>query len=116
MSGDQEVVQYRGEIMPLISLARFFDATAARKDVEVLQVVVFSHEGQSVGMVVDRIIDIVEEIVTVKSDARRRGIVGKAVVSERVTDMLDVDGIIRAYISEKDFNQTAALAASSGGE
>lgn len=116
VSGDQEVVQYRGEIMPLISLARFFDPTAVRKDVEVLQVVVFSHEGQSVGMVVDRIIDIVEEIVTVKSDARRRGVLGKAVVSERVTDMLDVEGIIRATLAEEEFNQPAALAASSGGE
>ncbi len=116
VSGNQEVVQYRGEIMPLISLARFFDPAAVRDDVDTLQVVVFSHQGQSVGMVVDRIIDIVEELVTVKSDAHRRGIVGKAVVSDRVTDMLDVEAIIRASQAEDEPNQPAALAAASGGE
>ena len=111
ISGGQEVVQYRGEIMPLISLRSFFGKESSREGVEILQVVVFSYEGQSVGMIVDKIIDIVEELVTIKNDAHQHGIVGKAVIDERVTDMLDVDGIIQTSLASNT-EQTALIAAS----
>ncbi len=99
-SGDQEVVQYRGEIMPLIFLSRIFgeeisEGTAGVK--ETMQAVVYTHNGKSVALVADRIVDIVEETVTVKRNSRRHGTVGTVVLQGKVTDLLDAEGIVKEH-------------------
>ncbi len=96
-SGLQEVVQYRGQILPLIDLAKYLPRDgAARASSDPLQVVVYSEAGRSVGLVVEKIADIVQQALTVKRDAGRDGILGSAVIQDKVTDILDVAGIIRA--------------------
>ncbi len=96
-SGGQEVVQYRGQILPLIPIARFLSpAEAAATPADPMQVVVYSELGRSVGLVVGKINDIVHEAITVRRESRRNGISGSAVIQNRVTDLLDVPGIIRA--------------------
>jgi len=102
-SGGREVVQYRGEIMPLIRLASSESAGGEENEKESLQVVVYHDRGRSVGLVVDQIMDIVEELVTVKSDYQRGNFMGTAVVQGRVTDILDV----RAAIESVDPNYLA---------
>jgi two-component system chemotaxis sensor kinase CheA len=63
-AGTQEVMQYRGQIIPLVRLSQIIPATS---DAEMLasassiQVVVYSEGKRTVGLIVDRIIDIVEE-------------------------------------------------------
>jgi two-component system chemotaxis sensor kinase CheA len=108
-TGTQEVAQHRGHIMPLVRLSRVLagcekPATGAPEGT--LQVVVYSEAGQSVGLVVHRIVDIVDEALVVQSPAVRRGIVGSSVVQKRVTDLLDVPGIVRDIIP--GFAQSAA--------
>ncbi len=93
-SGDQDVVQYRGEIMPLIYLSDVFGGM--RPETEEMQVIVYSAQGRSVGVVVGEIIDIVEEMVTVKQGSGGQGVLGSAVVHGKVTDLLDVEGVIRS--------------------
>ena len=61
-----------------------------------LQVVVYSEQGRSVGLVVERILDIVEETLGEKLRGGRPGILGSAVIAGKVTDLLDVHGVIRA--------------------
>lgn len=97
-SGRQRVVQYRGQIMPLIMIDEFVDRSSTPTEVtaEFLQVVVHSDRGRSVGLVVTKISDIVHEVLTVKRSAAREGILGSAVIQDRVTDLLDLEGIIRA--------------------
>lgn len=96
-SGGQEVVQYRGCILPLIQIASFLpEGAQAAALADPVQVVVYSEQGRSVGLVVGRISDIVEEALTVKRDVRREGIAGSAVIQNKITDLLDVPGIIRA--------------------
>ena len=96
-SGSQEVVQYRGQILPLIHLAQYLPDTAPLPTpADPVQVVVYSGAGRSVGLVVGKINDIVHEALTVKRDSSRDGILGSAVVQDKVTDLLDVVGIIRA--------------------
>ena len=102
-SGGREVVQYRGEIMPLVRLASSESAGGEENEKESLQVVVYRDRGRSVGLVVDQIMDIVEELVTVKSDYQRGNFTGTAVVQGRVTDILDV----RAAIESVDPNYLA---------
>jgi len=106
-SGAQDVVQYRNEIMPLISLSQFFSDTAAPA-ADPRQVVVFAEAGRSVGLVVDRILDIVQEHVVVQRKSTRPGVIGSAVIQQRVTDLLDVHAVMRA--ADPAFFETAGAA------
>ena len=106
-AGDQDVVQYRGQILPLIQISKFLSqAEPPTAQLDPMQVVVYSEQGRSVGLVVGQINDIVEAVLTVKRDAPRRGIAGSAVIQDKVTDLVDVAGIIRA--AEPNFYSTAA--------
>ncbi len=63
-AGDCDIVQYRGRIMPLIRIAevlRLPQSAPSNNDSGLTQVVVYSEDGRSVGLVVERILDIVEE-------------------------------------------------------
>lgn len=93
-AGDLEVVQYRGEIMPLIRLSRLLGAGEGDPK-ERIQVVVHSDGRRRVGLVVDHILDIVEETLSVQRMGARGGICGSAVIQQRVTELLDLDGILR---------------------
>ncbi len=98
-SGDLEVVQYRGEILPLVSVADFFETPAAPAD-QPRQVIVFSEGGRSIGLIVRQILDIVSESLTVSRAATRPGVLGSAVVQQRVTDLLDVHAVIASALPE----------------
>jgi len=65
-------------------------------DEQKIQVVVYADQGRSVGLVVDRILDITHEKVKVKQQMGRQGTLGSVIVQGRVTELLDVKGIIRA--------------------
>ena len=99
IAGGREVVQYRGQIMPLIRISEVLGnppaerATAAPPS---LHVVVYADQGRSVGLVVDRILDIVEESFVVQPQHGRTGVLGSAVIQKRVTDILDVAGVVAA--------------------
>lgn len=93
-SDQHEVIQYRGDIMPLVRLADLLggglptsNATAA---VETLQVIVVAHGDRHIGVVVDRIIDIVESTVNAANRTRPGLLLGATVIQGRVTDLLDV--------------------------
>jgi len=95
-AGNSQVVQYRGEIMPLVDVVQALggcltaDADAAR------QVVVYSLGGRSYGLVVEHIVDILESDVKLHRTSNQPGILGSAVVQKRVTDFLDVAALVAA--------------------
>lgn len=91
--GNQAVVQYRGEIMPLLRLNEFFGMSSSTEEGP-LQVIVYSQNNRSVGLVVDRILDIVEEQISVERDVTRRGVKRSIVVHGKVTQVLDLEAII----------------------
>ncbi len=107
----RDVVQYRGAILPLISLSREILGEKARESDAPLQVIVYSEQGRSIGFVVEQILDVVEEVVSVRSQASRDGLLGSVVVQGRVTDLLDVHGIIRRTDSTFFDRKQAARAA-----
>lgn len=101
-AGDREVMQYRGQIMPLVRLAEVLpDGDGAGEPAPVegsIHVLVYSGEGRAVGLVVDRIVDIVEEHAAVEPLGRRAGVLGSFVAQHRVTELLDVPAIIREAV------------------
>ncbi len=90
----QEVVQYRGQILPLLRLSTLLGVECSDSQ-DPLQVIVYTEQGRSVGLVVDRILDIVETTVQTKPGIRRKGVIGSTVIQQRVTDLLDVREVIR---------------------
>jgi len=98
-SGGTPAVQYRDRILPLVSIAAhlgFAGATAIEADDDrLLQVVVHSAGDRSIGLVVERILDIVEEVVRIQRPSPTAGVIGSAVVQSRVTEVLDVDTFVR---------------------
>jgi two-component system chemotaxis sensor kinase CheA len=61
-----------------------------------LQVLVLNHDGQAFGLVVDRILDIVEDRANVRSAATRPSVLYSVVIGDRVTEMLDIPAILRS--------------------
>lgn len=94
-AGGHEVVQYRGAILPLLWLSRLLGAPPQPDSGGPLQVVVYADRGQRVGLVVDCVLDIVEETITLEPPIESGDLLGSAVIQGRVTDLLDVRSLIR---------------------
>jgi two-component system chemotaxis sensor kinase CheA len=104
MSGNQWVTQYRGQILPLVRLAGVLEERRHRlralqalpaADAGPLQVLVLNHEAWSFGLVVERILDIVEARADVRSKATRPAILYSVVIGERVTELLDIPALLQ---------------------
>ncbi len=93
--GNREVVQYRGAILPIVRLDRHLGAYG-ESDREVLEVIVYADAGRSVAIVVEEILDIVDGEAAIRSDIDDIGLLGSAVLGERVTELLDVRAAILA--------------------
>jgi two-component system, chemotaxis family, sensor kinase CheA len=84
-SNDHPVVQYRGKLMPIVTLDPSFELRQdGRKPI-----LVFAERDHVLGLVVDEIIDIVEESLHVELTADRPGLVGSALVAGKATDIID---------------------------
>ncbi|OUW16745.1 MAG: hypothetical protein CBD18_06285 [Opitutales bacterium TMED158] len=94
-TGSHEVVQYRGQIMTLLRVSDFLDLDGTAEETDVVQVIVYSEDGRSVGLIVDRISDIVEESIAVQRESSSQGLVGSAVIQDKVTELLDVPDLVR---------------------
>jgi two-component system chemotaxis sensor kinase CheA len=101
-SGGEWVMQYRGKILPLIRLDVVLEERRTRLrhpkqgvTPDPMQVLVCNDEGRTLGIVVERILDIVEDRAEVKSPAAREGILCVVVINERVTELLDIPALQR---------------------
>ncbi len=91
------VVQYRGQILPLVPLTEILGGCPPDFDsLDPVPVIVFGDGRQIAGVVVDQIVDIVEEAVTVRRSAQHSGLLGSAVIGGRVTDFVDLNAIFEA--------------------
>jgi two-component system chemotaxis sensor kinase CheA len=97
-AGGRQVVQYRNRILPLVPLREVLESGGGDQDqpADPVQVVVFNDGERSVGLVVDQILDVAEEAVTVRQQSARKGLLGSAVVGKRVTDFLDLNYVLEA--------------------
>ena len=79
------VVQYRGQLMPLVAVSRGVEIAKEGRQ----SILVFSDRDRSMGLVVDEIVDIVESRLKVELKAEAEGIIGTAIIGERATDVID---------------------------
>jgi two-component system chemotaxis sensor kinase CheA len=106
-TGDAEVIQYRGEILPLVRVFQVLPERrrnprnpAAGVPEGVLPVVVHRHGSRQVGLVVGRIVDTVEEPMHLQKAASRAGIKGCLVIGGKVSEILDVEAVVRTIIPD----------------
>jgi two-component system chemotaxis sensor kinase CheA len=102
-TGTSFVVQYRGEILPLIDVAQVLeksDSSWAAGNAASVQVVVYAGPRGHVGLIVGQIVDIVEETIVTRARAKRDGVLFSAVIQGRVTEFIDIEGIIRTVDPE----------------
>ena len=85
ISHSEHMVQYRGQLMPLIP----FNADHQWKAEGRQAVLVFSEKDRSMGLVVDDIVDIVEDRLKVEISSDHDGLIGSAVIDGRATDVID---------------------------
>ena len=93
-SGSAEVVQYRGGLLPLVRLAPAIGLPDTSEGRENMSVVVHELGDRAVGIVIDRVLDVVDTAVASSPVGNRPGVTGTAVVQDRVTDLVDLDSIV----------------------
>ena len=91
-SNGRWVVQYRGQLMPLINIdpGQVMAADGARQPV-----LVFQDDEHSMGLMVDQIVDIVEARLNVELGAELPGRIGSAVVAGQATEIIDTGYYLR---------------------
>jgi two-component system chemotaxis sensor kinase CheA len=101
VADQQEVVQYRGQILPLVRLGRVLGLPESPLAAGSMLSVVVVHDGpRSVGLVVDRVTDIVECVLAATRPGEREEIVHSAVIQNRVTDVLNLPALVRRAAGE----------------
>lgn len=82
----QMLVQYRGSLMPIIPFNELIEVgTTGSKPL-----LVFADRGKSVGILVDSIVDIREEVIDVQVNSSRPGLVGSAIIAGKATEIVEV--------------------------
>ena len=85
-SSGSPVIQYRGQLMPLIPHNSEHDFSAKESH----PILVFADGDRSMGLVVDEIVDIVEDSIKVQLAPERDGLVGSAIIAGQATEVIDV--------------------------
>jgi two-component system, chemotaxis family, sensor kinase CheA len=93
--GRRKAIQYRGDILPVSYIEEVFSNEPTENqqrtsENDVLNMVVFLSQERRVGIVFEKIIDIVEETIEVRKPACREGIKEAAVIGGLITEVIDV--------------------------
>ncbi len=96
---DYPVVQYRGELMRLITLGDAFSIPDSGN----VDVVVFTYDKKVIGLVVGEIVDIVHAPFDIKlssEEAKQHGYLGSMVIAGKTTDVVDVGYLLADLVDE----------------
>ncbi|WP_158806726.1 chemotaxis protein CheW [Beijerinckia sp. L45] len=84
------VMQHRGFLMPLICMGDTGSVAGAERPVLVLGI-----GGESVGLIVDEIIDIVEDFLKIEIASATPGTIGTATVQDTVVEIIDISHYVK---------------------
>ena len=94
-SENRWLVQYRGSLLPLIG-ARQKD----QKPLDEQPIIVFTEKNQSIGLMVNEILDIADESIEIELSHQNNGILGLAVLDGKATEILDISYYMKAAYSD----------------
>ncbi len=120
--GDNEVVQHRGNVIPILRVFQIVperrrelrktaeEVAEAEANTGRLDVVIHTApNGRTVGLVIGRILDTVDEAMTLQRGASRPFMTGCLVIRNKVTEVLDVPALVKSVVP--DFYDTPAIPA-----
>jgi two-component system chemotaxis sensor kinase CheA len=90
ISGGRAVTQYRGRLMPLVPMSGVMDMSRSHQSV-----LVFTDADRALGrdrcmgLVVDGIDDVIDEVLKIELGANRPGLLGSAIIAGKATDLID---------------------------
>ena len=84
-SNEQAMVQYRGTLMPLVPISPAYTFPETGKK----PTLVFSDRDRTMGLVVDEILDIVDDRLSVEHRAAKEGMIGSAIIAGKATEIID---------------------------
>jgi two-component system chemotaxis sensor kinase CheA len=84
--GGRPLIQYRGKLMPLVPA----DPAIAIKSEGPQALVVFSDGERAMGLVVDEIVDIIDDVLDIELVADRPDLLGSAVLRGRATEIVNI--------------------------
>ncbi len=87
----QYLVQYRGALIPIIPSNAAMDMRA----VNPRPVIVFDDGGQTMGLAVEAVRDIVDDHIRIERGASRAGVLGVCVINGKATEVVDTDYFLR---------------------
>ncbi|MGB4101111.1 MAG: hybrid sensor histidine kinase/response regulator [Alphaproteobacteria bacterium] len=90
------LVQYRGKLMPLVTI----DANYTVKREGNQPVLVFADGDRSMGILVDKIVDIVEDRLQVEISTEKQGMLGSAIIAGKATDVIDAGHYLTQAFSD----------------
>ena len=85
-SKGRPVVQYRGQLMPLVQVEPSQSFLSEGRQ----PVLVFADSNRSMGLIVDEIVDIVEDKLSYEITSGQGGLLGSAVIDGNATEIIDV--------------------------
>jgi two-component system, chemotaxis family, sensor kinase CheA len=99
--GDQDVVEHRGDILPLVKISNLLQERRGRsrslrrerRTDEKFQAIICLKDGRHVGLVVDDILDTIEQNPADLRPPSRMGVLANAMIGGRVTEILDLDAL-----------------------
>ena len=86
LSNGRHMVQYRGQLMPLVSM----DDSVHVRGEGAQPLLVFSDGARSMALVVDEIVDIVEDRLDIQVASDNSGVLGSAIIKGQATEIIDV--------------------------
>ena len=107
MSGEHPVVQYRGDLMRLRKIGGGEDLP----NTGIKDVIVFTYDNKTLGLVVEEIIDIVNAVYDIKLVAAEKGFLGSMVIEGKTTDIVDVAYLIADLVNNEDSSEKIGKAA-----
>ena len=110
--GDYDVVQYRGQILTIINISSVLPERRRKARGETpqgecpkqIQVAVCSNNGGNVGFLIGTVEDVVEVDSLVHNVGCRKGIYGTVIVKGAVTELINVDEILKGAESSLKLN------------
>jgi len=107
--GGKLAITYRNTTLPLLSIEQVAKVSP-RKDSDIVNIIVFKAGGQEVGILVSKIIDILDTDATIETTSYvQPGILGAVIINDTITLMLDLFGIVDTVLPELSSHSPATV-------
>lgn len=95
VTSGQEVIQYRGDVLPLIRPERYLQASVETSEQSMVPVIVFVFEERQAGLMVAEILDITDVRAEFsRTNVGENGILGTSIINGKTTQFVDIYRIL----------------------